>query len=405
MSDICVPDRRTAYERLLTTQPFVFQDEAVTLLLPVAGVGDAEGTLGYTRLFARDLILSRMLFREDEDYGESALIFLAAHQGRKPDAFTAEEPGKIFHELPGVSLRGRNTLFCACDTTALFLLECAHYARSPKSRSEVWEYLVPRMAAALVYIRAHLEDGLFLEDPRYSGARAFALRDTYWRDCGISGTRGRRAQYPRAHLLVQAQVLAALREMLALTMERRFPGERRRLEGEIRAMREAFRTNFASADPPAALDRDGQRVRFISTDPAHALFYLAPGDVGDSYRDACVAQLSALETPWGWKTWQYDPAIPGMRHGKRDGERLWPFEHAFLVEGLRRHGLAGAAGADRMVARITRKLLECESPLCEYLSIVRGEAAAGGCRYAQLWTIAFWSWYERTYVTATKASR
>ena len=43
-----------------------------------------------------------------------------ARKGENP--FTGEEPGKIFHEYPGVEINGYSTLFNACDTTAMFLI-------------------------------------------------------------------------------------------------------------------------------------------------------------------------------------------------------------------------------------------------------------------------------------------
>ena len=143
------------------------------------------------------------------------LRYCASRQGKRPNRITAEEPGKIPHEVPGVTIvkrNGRNTLYCACDTTALFLIGCGAYVRATGDNALVLE-LMPEILWALGYIRAHLDYGLFLKNPGFAHATDFALWATYWRDSGIPGRRDRKLTYPAAFLLVQAQVIAALREL------------------------------------------------------------------------------------------------------------------------------------------------------------------------------------------------
>ena len=247
------------------------------------------------------------------------------------------------------------------------------------------------MHAGLGYLRAHIEDGLFLEDPRHSGAKDFALLATYWRDYGIGGRRGRHLYYPCAFLLVQAQVVAALRELLYLAKIKRFSGELARLEGELKAARKAFLSFFGSgAAAPVAIDAKGP-IHFVSTDPAHALYYLEPDDV--SYPYLCDAQdlLGDLKTPWGFKTWKRDKKIPAMNW---EPERIWPWEHAFIAQGLKKHG---AYHDFEDAISPARFLAESGIPFTEFLELKYGKPHAAGC-HVQLWTCAYWAWVEQQHL-------
>ena len=393
MQSFDIPDWCSAYKNLLTAR--LFGDE--TLILPVAGKR-TDGAPDYSRLFARDLLLSCFAFEDAgvlwcQDFLQTllpdTLRYLAAHQGRKPDPFTNEEPGKILHELEGIPLRRHNTLFSACDTTILFLLGCARYAHGPIFRDAVWQYLVPRMLDALVYVRAHIENGIFWERPDYAKeARDFALWAPYWRDYGLPGRRGRKLAYPATFLLVQAQLCAALRALIVLTREKIFPEELEHLEGELALASKAFLKYFGeSAAPPVAIDQKGP-IHFTCTDAAHALYYLEPGDVSYPYLCGAKDALLELQTPWGWLTWKCPPKFPASRW---EPPRIWPWEHVFIAEGLAKHGLSVEPD---LPFRPARFLSQTHAPLAEFIEVKRKKPSCAGC-HIQQWTCAYWAWIEK----------
>src|SRR5204863_2366183 len=60
----------------------------------------SAGVPWYASPFGRDaLITGFQSLLVNPDIARDALLFLAAHQGRKEDAFREEEPGKIMHEI------------------------------------------------------------------------------------------------------------------------------------------------------------------------------------------------------------------------------------------------------------------------------------------------------------------
>ncbi|KJE90062.1 hypothetical protein CAOG_01437 [Capsaspora owczarzaki ATCC 30864] len=81
----------------------------------------------FPRVFARDGLMSAFLL-DDAELLRDMLLFAAMHQGQQANSVTGEEPGKIFHELPGVSINSHHTDFAACDTTPLFLIAVARFA-------------------------------------------------------------------------------------------------------------------------------------------------------------------------------------------------------------------------------------------------------------------------------------
>jgi glycogen debranching enzyme len=349
------------------------------------------------------------MLMEDWHALRAFLRFGAAQQGQRPKRGTGEEPGKIPHEIPDVVIErrgGRSTLYAACDTTALFLIGCEAYVRATGDREFIVR-LLPEILWAFQYLRAHTLRGLFLEDPGFSRDSDFALWATYWRDSGIPGRRDRRLTYPVAFLVVQAQLIAALRGLMRLAHEDWFPVKVGHVEGILHAARQAFREHFDEGEgfPSIAFDAvsfqgrenrfEGQPIRFLATDAAFALAFLEPDDVSDGYRVAVRDILARLETPWGWKTMQYERGLPGA-HVHHEPERIWPWEHAFIAEGLARHGMSDA---DHVALRPAKVLEGTEVPFSEYLVIDRAKVTPGGC-HVQLWTVAYWSWVERRLSTS-----
>ena len=78
------------------------------------------GLPNYPYNFTRDSILSGILMKDPVMLREQ-LIFSSLLQGDAKNPYTGEEPGKIFHQMPGMRQSNLSTEYNACDTTALFL--------------------------------------------------------------------------------------------------------------------------------------------------------------------------------------------------------------------------------------------------------------------------------------------
>lgn len=406
LGNLVIPDWRSAFDSLKNIGPALVDPTSgeATLDLSVAGKSLDPTKRGYPAYFPRDLFTTAFLL-DDKKLLEDTLLFAASHLGRKRNPDTAEEPGKVLHEFFGVNIPRNgtmyNTLYCACDTTLLFLIGAARYVQQADFSRHVWSYLVPKIILAWGYVDAHTDDagdffpqpGLFFDDPSSCGARDFALKATYLRDGGLCGRRGRRLAHPASFLLVQAQMIGALRALTKLTQHGVFPEETHVLETKLQQAKEAFRATFIGTNEGfvVAQDKEGPIV-LHNTDVGLALWYLDREDMDEHYKSRCLETLDALKTPWGWRSTVHalHPSRPG---GHQDHRTLWPADQAFIALGLEKHGMLASIHRETAL-RTAEALAGSGVPFTEHLRIARNRTYAAGC-HVQLWTAAYWAWVER----------
>jgi len=327
---------------------------------------------GYPSNFTRDS-LTYGLLADDLDALQAQIAFSAEHQGTKSDPVTGEEPGKIHHEFPGVKLRGLDTTYNACDTTALFLLAIAKLARS--ERPEVLRRYRDNIDRALGYIAAHTVDGVFTEDPKPSGAEKFALKVTYWKDSELN-TIEREPHYPIAYSLVHFQNKAAVQEM----------GHLLRHGGLLdRAWNMTFRgiQTFWNKDHfVIAKETNGRVVDTLSSDSLHTLLYIEPHEIEDLYPLRIVEYSEQLVTDIG-----YLPAISNVEGlDPYHIDHVWVHEQALLHAAARRHSLRRAeAVASRIIPAIQNSFPELVDP---------GTKKHAG-NPTQLWAIGAYLYFKR----------
>ena len=388
-----IPDWRNAYKQLLTAR--VFGDK--TVLLPVAGIR-TDGRSDYSRFFPRDFFTAIELFPDDIVVPalEDALLFLAVHQGTKRDPFTGEKPGAVPHEIPGVTLGRKhphNTLFAAFDTTPLYIIAAKEYL-DRGGKPEVIEAILPNLEAALGYIRNHMRNYIYWEDPAHCGATAYALKATHWRDGGIAGRHGRNHRYPVAYLITQAMAVAAFRALAFFSQRGLFPGDPDMLHFEAEKTKEALWNIFwhpmKAMRPAVAVDALGPVV-LTQTDPIVALWYLEDSDVPYGYRVACEQILNELATPWGFQTDSCDPTLPG---GAGIRKSIWPWEQCYIAEIARKFNFRIDLNP---VVALSNVLSYCGAPFTEFVPLRWGHPhrRPSDCCDIQLWTVAYWSWYEK----------
>lgn len=124
----------------------------------------------------------------------------------------------------------------------------------------------------------------------------------------------------------------------------------------------------------------------MTSDSLHALFYLEPGDVEDSYIRMIVQTSRALETAAGYRTME-PVSASRMLHGYH-ADTIWPFEQAIIAAGAAKFGLAGVGE----VARRVIPYLSVGAP--EILTIKGNGLVSDGCN-PQLWTIGAQRYFER----------
>jgi len=337
---------------------------------------------GYTANFSRDS-LTYALLAEDVRALRAQIEFSARHQGRRRDPETGEEPGKIHHELPGVQMRGLWTTYNACDTTALFVIGLGYLA--DHGDPGVARRYRSHLDRALEYLHEHIDDDVFYEDTRQSGAERFALKVTYWKDSELNvGGAKREPTYPVAYALPHFQCKAALQAAARLTRSR-----------ELRARADAMRRRgfemFWRGDHLAvAILGDGTVVDPPSSDSLHALLFLLREEISADDAEAVVEYCEQLATPFGY--------LPGLAEAAGGDEYhtrwVWVHEQALLHAAARRHGLERA---EQIAERITPSLTQ---GFPELIDPVNGDP---GGNPTQLWSIGAHVYFERVRVAKALA--
>jgi glycogen debranching enzyme len=335
------------------------------------------GIPGYERSFTRDTIMSAML-SDDVEMMKHALKLCAKLQGKNQDPVTSEELGKIYHEYPGVDLNGKNTMYAACDTTALFLIGIEWLVQKTGDKTGVEKYK-PQIASAVKYIKSHLKDGLFWEDPRLSGSQNMALKVTYWKDSSLQDRKNGDPLFPVCFTFAHFQNLAGLRAANTLL-------PKLQLTDTIKDMQQGIHTLFDTQKQQFVLAKDSEGEIFgISDDFLHGLYYLEPGDLTTQELDFIEDTIVPLETDFGIRTNSNDKCDINSRYHSCS---LWPFEQGFIALGGEKFEL-------KKVVEIAHRIESSLDTLPEFCYIdMTGKILEKAGNMPQLWTYALKQYFE-----------
>jgi glycogen debranching enzyme len=307
----------------------------------------AAGAPWFFTLFGRDSIWgARMMLPLGTELAAGTLRTLAARQGRVTDPGTAEEPGKILHEvrdkpLPLGEAGGElpPLYYGTVDATPLWVC-LLHDAWRWGMPSRDVEALLPNMEAALRWMDEFGDadgDG-FVEylDPTGRG-----LANQGWKDSGdsVQWRDGSLADGPIALCEVQAYAYEAAMGGAALLDAFGRPG------GDVwRAwaarLAERFRDQFWISDgggdyPAIALDGGKRPVDTLTSNVGHLL----GTGLLDTEEEALVARRlasSAMDSGYGLRTLSTDAG--GYWPMRYHGGAVWTHDTAIAVAGLARCG-------------------------------------------------------------------
>jgi len=305
------------------------------------GIFPTGGLPWYGVPFGRDtLITSMQLLPVNPELAAGVLRFLARRQGRRRDADSEEQPGKILHEVRSGEVVERGlwppVLYGTIDATPLFLCglaEAEAWTNDARLVDELW----PAAEAALDWC---ISDGDLDGDGyiEYRGARA---RNQGWKDSDDSLTHVDGSDAPRPAALCEVQAYL-YRGMLGMS------ARRPELKPAAAELRRRFNRDFwmpGERFVAQALDGSKRQVKAITSNPGHCLWM---GILPAARAAGVAARLVSPELFSGWgvrtlsdRAVNYDPC--SYHNGS-----VWPFDGAIAAAGLRRYGFAREA---ELVAR------------------------------------------------------
>lgn len=317
----------------------------------------AAGAPWFFTLFGRDsLWAARFLLPVDDGLrlASGTLRVLAGLQGSARVASTAEQPGKIMHELRSqtLSIAGSGIslpplYFGTVDATALWIC-LLHDAWTWGLADEQVEALLPHLVRALEWMRDFGDsdgDGLL----EYVDETGHGLSNQGWKDSGdsVQWRDGTLAEGPIA--LVEVQAYAYEAAVHGADLLDRFSGAGsgdpwRAWAARLRTrFHESFWISSPDGDYPAiALDRDKRPVDTVTSNLGHVLGtgLLTPEQAALVARRLVSPELSS---GFGLRTMSTDSA--GYWPLSYHGGSVWTHDTAIAVSGLARDGFTAEAAS------------------------------------------------------------
>lgn len=351
-----VTSRRAALDRLAARSLADLSGLATVYRDHPDDVFAAAGSPWYLTLFGRDSIwAARMTLPLGTDLALGTLRTLARHQGRRTDPVTAEQPGKMLHELrSGPDLEGLGlppVYFGTVDATPLWISLLHDAWRWGLPEADV-RALRPHLDRALDWVLRHADadgDGLV----EYLDEGGAGLTNQGWKDSedAVLHPDGRLAAAPIALCEAQAYVVRACLDAAALIEALDGATEAAQRTDELRAhagaVAERFRAKFWVEDaggrfPAIALDGSKAPVGSATSNLGHLL---ATGLLQREEEAAVAARIAApdLDSGHGLRTLSAEhPAF--NRIGYHTGS-VWPHDTAIAVLALARAGHDAASAS------------------------------------------------------------
>ncbi|GAC1698654.1 MAG: glycogen debranching N-terminal domain-containing protein [Candidatus Limnocylindrales bacterium] len=297
----------------------------------------------YAVPFGRDgLIAAYQTLAWNPDIARGTLRLLARYQGRTVDAFTEEEPGKIFHELRRGELARLGEVphrpyYGTVDATPLFVLVFAETVKWTGDMA-LWHELLPAAERALTWCDTYGdcdEDG-YVE----YGGHPSELRNQGWKDSAtsLSGRDGQPAKLPAALVEVQAYVYAAKRALADLYAADGRPERAGQLRAQAASLAERFERDFWMEDEGCyaqALDGDKKQVTAVTSNAGHALW---AGIARPDRARRVVERLMATDMFSGWGVRTLSAEYPTYNPMSYHNGSVWPHDNSLIAQGFARYG-------------------------------------------------------------------
>ncbi|PZQ87462.1 MAG: amylo-alpha-1,6-glucosidase [Leifsonia xyli] len=325
--------------------------------LRLTRIGSSDEFLGagapwFFTLFGRDSIwAARFLLPIERRLVHGTLRTLAGLQGRETVAATAEQPGKIIHEvrrasleLPDEGIELPPHYYGTVDATPLWICLLAD-ARTRGLGDDETRELLPALRAALAWMRDFGDsdgDGLL----EYVDESGRGLSNQGWKDSGdsVQWRDGTLAEGPIALVEVQAYAHEAAVRGAALLEEFGDDGSEWRAWAARLAAR--FREHFWVEDaegryPAIALDARKRAVDSLTSNIGHLL---GTGLLDEEESRLVAARLVSPRLDAGYGIRTLATGSGGYWPLSYHGGSIWAHDTAIAIRGLHRDGFVAEAG-------------------------------------------------------------
>ncbi|XLD98322.1 glycogen debranching N-terminal domain-containing protein [Streptomyces sp. 184] len=311
----------------------------------------------FLTLFGRDSVLTSLFALPYRPaLARDTLLALAATQGTRHDAFSAEQPGRIAHELRHGELAAFRQVpygryYGSVDVTPLFLVLLQAHAEATAD-TRLAARLEPQARAAVAWLLGDgglAERGWLVYSPDPGGLVNQNWKDSAGAICFADGTQ---AEGPVAVAEAQGYAYDAL--VRTARLARGVWGDvpyADHLDALAADLRDRFHRAFwlpAQDFPALALDGRGRQADALASDAGHLLW---SGILDRERGERTGRRLLAGDFFSGW-------AVRTLAAGQRPYHPLsyhrgscWPHDNAVIALGLARYGL------DAEVRTLTRGLL------------------------------------------------
>jgi glycogen debranching enzyme len=304
----------------------------------------AAGAPWFLTLFGRDAIwAARMLLPVGTDLAGGTLRTLARRQGTIVDTASAQEPGKIMHEIRGKAQLSQlpdrtaplpSLYYGSVDATSLWVSLLHDAWRWGMAGDEV-AALLPAADAAMDWLmhRALGASGFV----SYRDESGQGLANQGWKDSwdSVQFRDGTLADPPIALCEVQGYAYAAARHAADLFDAFDRPGGQR-LRGWADELADRFRRSFWVDGPdgryPAiALDAAGRRVDAVTSNIGHLL---GTGLLSADEESLIIARLGARDMDSGYGLRTMSSGSRGFNPLAYHGGSVWTHDTAIAIAGL-----------------------------------------------------------------------
>lgn len=309
----------------------------------------AAGAPWFMALFGRDsLLTSIMALPVDPGLALGSAEVLARYQGRRVDAASEEEPGRILHEIrtgaeASLALGGGRVYYGTADATPLFVMLLGALHRWGYAPERV-RALLPNADRALEWIDSYGDrdgDG-FVE---YERTSARGLVNQGWKDSwdGINFADGRIAAPPIALSEVQAYVYGAYRARAEIGADLGEEKEARHWSARAADLKRRFNERFWLEDEgryAVGLDRDKAPIDALASNMGHCLW---TGIADEDKAERVAALLFGPEMFSGWGVRTLATSMGAYNPMSYHNGSVWPHDNALIGSGLMRYGQADRA--------------------------------------------------------------